>query len=296
MSMASSNSNRRPNFFDLLELDPDKPWNQSAFESLIEGKRREWSSAATNKPGQEARKAQRNLGLIGEMRRVMSDPTARNKEAADRRAANDKQKQDRLDEFKKILAIAERKGYVQVKEKREWATKTFNDILTEQQIKEYITTKVVPDFLPPLSRPQLEPVRAKEIQEELQLLHYESLYTLLSKELNQKLSETSGLEVLKRAADELNRLNQQKMNKDAYVTAKIKLSGHAGVIFSKDSERQRYDETLRQEQMEKLLLVYKTACSPAQAIEAGQAEDFLRDARQKGWNTDEALDQLFQLG
>lgn len=295
MSMASSNSNRRPNFFDLLGLDPDKPWNQSEFERLIEDKRRQWSNVTSHQIGQPARDAQRNLGLIGEMRRVMSDPKERNKEAEDRRAANDKQRQDRLDEFKKILAIAERKGYVQVKEIREWATKTFKGILTEQQIKEYVTTKVVPDFLPPLSRPHLEPVRAKEIREELQLLHYDSLYTLLSKELNRKLSETSGREVLKQAADELNRLNQQKMNKDAYVTAKIKLSGHAGVIFSKDSERQRYDETLRQEQMEELLQVYITACSPAQAIEAGQTKDFLRDARQKGWNTDEALDQLFQL-
>ena len=45
------------NYFILLGLDPDKPWNQAEFDRVVAEKQREWSRLATHQLPAQKKKA-----------------------------------------------------------------------------------------------------------------------------------------------------------------------------------------------------------------------------------------------
>ena len=122
MSGASGSPNARPNFFELLGLNPDTPWNQTEFERILIEKRREWTSLSSMAVGAKKQEAKQNLNLVGEIERVMKDAALRDKEAREARLRRDKDKQRLLDEFKDALRIAALKTYVYESEISFWAT------------------------------------------------------------------------------------------------------------------------------------------------------------------------------
>jgi hypothetical protein len=294
MSAASGSS--RPNFFDLLGLDPDAPWNQAEFERIVKEKRREWTKRSMLGVGPDALLAKRNLGLIGEINRVMNDPALREKEAEDRRRGRGRQNQALLDEFKEALRFAELKTYVLDSEISFWA-RTYAAIFPkgEADVRSHITVPIRVSKPKAAPRPQIDPVRAKEIREQLQILGQENLYTLLSQELHASFSEASSLLVLQQAADRLYSEQHRRADKTVEVTAKVKLAGHAKVIFGTEDERQRYQETLRQEKMAQSLKMFEKYCEGAQAIDATQSDIFLNEAKKQGWDSEEARERLVDL-
>jgi Double zinc ribbon len=75
----------RPNFFVLLELSDQEPWDEAAYARALSEKRNLWAKQAQGDQAQQATiEAQRNLRLLGEIERVMGDPQAR---GAEQRAA-----------------------------------------------------------------------------------------------------------------------------------------------------------------------------------------------------------------
>lgn len=296
MSAAGGSSSSRPNFFDLLGLDPDAPWNQAEFERIVTEKRREWTRLSLQGIGQKQVLAKRNLGLIGAINRVMNDPVLRDKEAEQCRLGHSQDKRKLLDEFNESLRFSERKPYVLESEISHWA-KEYAAIFPggEADVRSHVKAPIRPSNARAAARPQLNLVRAKEIREHLQLLGYETLYELLSKELRASFSETTSLPILQQAADRLNREWQKRPDKTVDVTARIKLSGHAKDIFGSEDQRQRYQETLRQDKMTQRLHVFEKYCEGAQAIDATQSENFLNEAKGLGWDVEEAQERLVDL-
>src|SRR5271154_7096614 len=72
----------RPNFFIILELDPQARWDERAFRAALDAKRREWSKQRSNgiKGHHTTVAAQQNLGYIAEIEGSMVDAGKREKE------------------------------------------------------------------------------------------------------------------------------------------------------------------------------------------------------------------------
>src|SRR5215468_10836942 len=103
------------NFFALLEIDPDAPWNQEEFESKLRSKQSQWSRESTG-PTKKALLAKKRLEKIQEIKRIMSDKTQREALA---RAAKEEQSFDKnakLEEFARRLRQAELKGFLEQSE------------------------------------------------------------------------------------------------------------------------------------------------------------------------------------
>src|SRR5438477_2271596 len=106
--MTTHNAEARPNFFLLLELDPDVPWDHALFEGVLAKKRNQWNRESGG-IGKVALDAKANRGYISDIRRVMENDTLRAREAATaRRERVSKQQatqQARYTDFKDQLAF-----------------------------------------------------------------------------------------------------------------------------------------------------------------------------------------------
>ena len=79
-----ADSEKTPNIFMLLEIDPDQEWDQITFERRIREKRREWSKWA-NFPGEKGVKARINLDLVPRLVEVSRDQSQLQAKAAEAR-------------------------------------------------------------------------------------------------------------------------------------------------------------------------------------------------------------------
>src|SRR5579884_2023477 len=105
----------RPNFFLLLDLDPQAAWDQTAFEQRLRKKRVEWSRQS----GGVARKAlvaRQNLALISRMREVMADPLLREQEAKKALTELAAVHQTARGQFEKQLALLNAKEVIEPEE------------------------------------------------------------------------------------------------------------------------------------------------------------------------------------
>ncbi|MGH2485576.1 MAG: hypothetical protein ACRDHE_06155, partial [Ktedonobacterales bacterium] len=284
-----------PNVFLLLDLDPARAGDRVACLQRLEEKRKEWSRNLNNvlKVAQEAK---RNLGWYAEIKRILESDAERSAQGKAAASEFAKSRAADVQRFTEALAVAEAKGYVLDDEVARW-TKSYAGALSERDIRARITVEVrATQPAPKVTRaPQLNPTIAKAIREQLALVGETTLYTLLANACDPTLRAGSPRAALQAAASKLydDMLNQR--NKDAFVTAKSALAGHAKVIFDTEKAQREYDETLRRSPFDALLQRYADACAPAAAISAEQAELFLQDARKLGWKIEEARAELLDL-
>ena len=71
----------RPNFFSLLELDPQKSWSQQDFEQKLHQKRAEWSKKS-KLPGKKAMIYREYLSLFPQIKEIMNDELKPSQEMA----------------------------------------------------------------------------------------------------------------------------------------------------------------------------------------------------------------------
>lgn len=282
--------NATPNFFILLGLDPDAPWNQGAFEHLIDAKQSEWSIQSGG-VGAKAITAQKNRELIPEIKRVMSDPALRNALAAAAKKERTASNKDRIEVFERQLAIAQAKGYL---EKAELAKliADFKDVLSEREIRSRIK---VPERAPSQqggkSGQPLEPSLLKDISEKLKTVGMEDLYQLLT------LPRTTSCQELTKAAQLLASDMLARQPKTSEVTAKGDLAGHAKDIFQSEEKRRKYDESLLESSLNVLLKqldesLSRTGSDQQKGLYAGQVKIFLLEAAKVGWNNERAFTKL----
>ncbi len=278
------------NFFILLGLDPDAPWNQGAFEHLIDAKQSEWSIQSGG-VGARAITAQKNRELIPEIKRVMSDPALRNALAAAAKKERTASNKDRIEIFERQLAIAQAKGYLEQAELAKLIA-DFKDVLSEREIRSRIK---VPERAPSppggKSGQSLEPSLLKDISQQLKTLGMEDLYQLLA------LPRTTSCQELTRAAQQLGRDMLVRLPKTSEVTAKGNLAGLAKDIFQSEEKRRKYDESLLESSLNVLLKqldesLSRTGSDQQKGLYAGQVKIFLEEAAKVGWNNEHAFTKL----
>lgn len=288
--MATENAIERPNFFVLLELDPNAPWDQAVFEDVLRAKRNEWSRQGSW-VGQKALIAKQNLGMIDKIKQVMADPQLRQKEAEAARELLDQARQARREAFEKQLAYINRGSGISEEELRQFI-EAFKDILSPEEIRRRITVKVRTDSPDVVVVQQLDPTKAKKIADQLQFVKKKTLYDLLD------LPQVTATPQLYKAAENLYKVAVDRVPKTADVTAITELAGLAMEIFKTDEMRQRYDESLRQAGLDGLLkhvddLMARTA---NRRMEPEQVTLFLEDAQSAGWSREDAMRKLEEHG
>ena len=273
-----------PNVYQLLELDPDQPWNPVEFERQLQAKRQEWSRRI-NVPGKQGSEARTNLGLIPVLQKIATDPEQLKLQAAAVRAARVAtvaEKQEQLEEHLTLLQI---KGYLLEAEFKRLVM-DFKEIATEPEIKRRITTPIRPAAPAKPTRPALEPTKAQEIETKLKQLSKTDLYDFLG------LGHSTANSLLWQKANELYAGVQKKATKTPTDTHISELSGHCLVIFKTDAERARYDETLRLLGYKSLLAKVEIMAREIKRLEPEQIDRLLREAKAMGLDPDEALEAI----
>ena len=273
-----------PNVYQLLELDPDQPWNLATFERQLQAKRQEWSRRI-NVPGKQGSEARTNLSLIPVLQKIATDPEQLKLQAAAVRAARVAtvaEKQEQLEEHLTLLQI---KGYLLEAEFKRLVM-DFKEIATEPEIKRRITTPIRPAAPAKPTRPALEPTKAQEIETKLKQLSKTDLYDFLG------LGHSTANSLLWQKANELYAGVQKKATKTPTDTHISELSGHCLVIFKTDAERARYDETLRLLGYKSLLAKVEIMAREIKRLEPEQIDRLLREAKAMGLDPDEALEAI----
>ena len=274
----------RPNFFLLLDLQPDSSWDQALFEKRLREKRIEWSRQS----GGVARKAlvaRQNLALISKIQEVMANPELRTQEATAARLEISATSQAAYAQFETQLALMNAKDAIE-QEELERFIHAFEHLCPAADIRARLQVKVMASGVV-AAPPVLEAAVARAIADRLDFLRMHTLYTLL------QLPALTSTAALSRAADHFY-TRMVALQPTVEVVAKMELAGLASEVFKSDEMRACYDASLRLASLSHLLteLEEHVNRSTDQTIHPRQVLLFLEQARKVGWDVQEALAPL----
>lgn len=277
----------RPNFFILLGLDPDAPWDPKLFSETLRKKRGDWSRLA-NGVARQSLAAKKNLALVPRIEEIMNNEEARQQEAREARVFLEATRKARMAELNKQLEFINAKSSIEQEELDKFVSE-FADTLSAAQIKARITVKARERGSSTTSSDLLlDPTLFKSITDRLQSVQKKSLYHVLN------LPDSTATPILYQAAQDLYTTNVHKQQKTAEVTALIELAGLASDVFKSDETRKKYDESLRRASLDALLkdLDAIMARSNDKLVQPGQVQLFLENAQKAGWGQQKALERL----
>ncbi|GAA2786079.1 hypothetical protein [Saccharopolyspora taberi] len=283
----------RPNFFILLEIDPDQPWDKSAYENQLRRMRFRWyklSSGVQTSPA--AVKARRALTLLKEIKYVMADVVLReNERAAARQYLADEQNRRRIELVQTVDLILE-KGFVYDVEYAE-LRENYGALVDHPDVSRLLDGAQKRSLEAERNGPdRLDASQADAIRGRLDELGEESLYTLLA-QVDPAVGPTSGLDLLRRAAKELYARTTATADKTKPgLSARQELSGQAMAIFDSADMRRQYDNTLQLEPLDRLCRQYRKALDPVRGIDSRQADRFIREAARFGIEEELARNSL----
>jgi molecular chaperone DnaK len=285
--VTAGNANTRPNFFMLLDLNPDAPWSDAVYHKALADKRDQWGRDSTAGISPRDLVAQGRIRLVPEIKKVMEDPALRALEAITARSELANTKKQRLDDFERELAFSNARTSIEQIELDKFI-EAYQDILTAQQITDRITVLVRASGGSAPLPPQLDPVMAKNISDRLEMLHLASLYELLGAGTD-KLSATQLCDL----ADKLFLETVRRAHTEED-TVKKELAGYAKDVFKSEESRKKYDETLRLTSLNALLKKLDRIMSRVseKVVHVGQVALFLEEAQKAGWSRTEALSRL----
>lgn len=274
-------SNDQPNLFLVLEIDPDQPWSPADFERQLLEKKHNWSRQS-NFANAQGLKAKAYLNLVPKLRELAQDENRRKEQAEEARKARTEGQAARLRQFEERLKLLEVRGYLLENELNQLIG-DFADILPEAQIRKKVRTPIrTAEAVKRPARPALEPSLAKDIQRRLDQLGKSTLYDFL------EMAETAENRLLVLRARDLYDGVQRKAAKTPQDTMTAELSGHCLSLFGSDTERARYDETLRLQTYESIKTNADTMAAVSKRLELSQVNELLRQARVSGLDVDEA--------
>jgi hypothetical protein len=288
--MASDDT--RKNFYIILGISPDEPWDEALYKRLLSEKRNEWSRLRNGiKAAPRTVDAQRNLAMHGEIQRVMADPRLRETERLDaiRQRASEMgvRRRDVADRASLML----RKGYLFQEEYDELIAD--EAVLADDGLRELVeSAERRPSSPSPGGDTRLDAPMEQNLRQYLVIVGQPDLYAAL-RMTTPAVSEETPAERLLEAADELSRKARNTANKNLpEVGAMQQLGGLARAIFSSPDLKRRHDATVRLWSLDVLLDRYEGAMETARAIDARQFESFLHDAAEKGIGLTVARDAL----
>ncbi|HEX4224328.1 MAG TPA: zinc ribbon domain-containing protein, partial [Pseudonocardiaceae bacterium] len=291
--MTSAN---RPNYFQLLGIDPDDPWLGAALKTLLGTKRGEWSRTVLNgmKTSKAVQTAQAALDRFDDILVVMGDPILRERERADARVRLAGEREQRRANLERDLRIMQSKGFLWDAEVQA-LRRNYPELAGDRELLDRIDRlpkhpvaeqHVVPD--------QLESVTANGIRSGLGFIGERSLYTLLGT-VDPRVDEHASREALYAAAKTLYQEIQRDMNRqDPRLNAKLELAGYAMQVFETEDQQRRYDNTLALTPVVELIAKYQSALASIKRIESNQVERFVSQASSAGVDKDVALAMLLK--
>ena len=278
--------NKEQNFFILLGLNPDASWDEAKFEQVLADKMSEWKRASTGIAAR-SREAQRNLGLVSQIRETMGDPALR---AAHARAAKEElaaKRAARRERCDTQLNIAQSRGFLFEKELQDFI-RDFSDAYSEREIRARVTVEIRRNAPEHSQEQPVDRIIAEDITRVLERLGIESLYQLLALP-----SETSTQE-LHKAAERLYGEMSRRRPETPEVKDKKELAGHAMAIFKAEESRRQYDENLRYRSLDALFNDLDPVVErvPGKTVYEPDIKLFLQKAALLGFSEETALERL----
>ncbi len=237
----------RENFYILLDLDPSVD-DLGKIEDAIRSKRNQWAKDKSTSPSQKRkRQAEQNLPLLPEIERVMRDPELRRKEsekAVESRKATRQEGLEKLrDDIRFLIGGAARL----LKKDFDKLVKQYASLgFTEDDIRREIPVEIRAEEVAPEAKAKaLDPTTLKDIEENLDALHCDSLYQFLG------LGRGAGCRDLLDKADEEYKQIILDSNK-ARIAPKQDLVAHCKRIFRSEETRLAYDQSLQEKGLRKI--------------------------------------------
>jgi RNA polymerase-interacting CarD/CdnL/TRCF family regulator len=238
------------NYYQLLQLDPNVV-DQPTIERALEVFRSNCSSKANQGAPKDRRKATHYLEQLNEIRRVMlEDPTERRQHSQREQQRQDQMKHEAVAKFQECVEELKARlggGVVTEKDVADIIRRQ-GSVWDEVRVRKELERAGVklggsaPDPRP--KREVLDSALATTIREGLDFLGLPSLYALLGDGASQK----SGTErLLAQAETQYKKLFGQT---DAINSAKLALYSQCKTLFSNDTEKNKYDNTLGIQAME----------------------------------------------
>ena len=280
-------ANLRPNFFELLELDPTAPWDHAHFENTLKSRRAEWVSQSRHP--RHALRYKGYLDLIADIQAVMADPMQRQAEAEAALRVRDERHARRRREFADELELLAAKGYITHDEIDFLATE-YNAVLDITQIYRQIELFSI-DIRPAPENRIVEIIDSSTMQDiraQLEIINRRNVYDFLG--MPPTTTTSALLEAARRVYEET--LRQNKITAER--TAKSVLSGHALQIFKDEGKRRKYDRALNRQTYDVLLeKLERLLRGPDKTLYAGQIEHLLVEAQANGLDPDKASRYLY---
>ncbi|HTK12011.1 MAG TPA: hypothetical protein VL485_32870 [Ktedonobacteraceae bacterium] len=279
----------RPNFFLLLALDPDEPWDPASYQKTLQDKIRQWNRDSMS-IAKKALPAQANRALLSLIRQIMENPTLREQEADEARKLFASRYAIAQKQFEKQLVLLNLKEQVEPEEIDRFVEE-FKHVAPATAIHRRITVKVRTAQQSEQTCEPLDASIAKNIADRLEVLRLKTLYEFL------QCSPKSTTAMLLRTAQELY-AQEVRQHPTAEVTARVELAGFAMNLFKTNEMRARYDKTLGEAVLQQLLhdLADSLKRSAIKEVHPRQTLYYLKKAAQAGWQEQEALEQLKEYG
>jgi hypothetical protein len=282
----------RPNFFLLLDLDPEAVWDDGAFEQALGRCRTRWTTESGGiASNRKTREAKENIRTIRALQATMRDPAAREQERRAALQAQAARLQHRRHEVTRMLDIRLAKGYLYDVEESDLRATAGDVLAIDPGLEHRLATA---DIRPmrPVAAPTAERLAAEpSLLAGLETLREKSLYDVLS-HYDRSITQMSPRDRLLDAADKLYLDGNRSSRKDAVVEAKQTLGGIAKSAFATDGERRKHDNSMRLRVLDELISTYESALAAVPVLYASQVHLFLADALASGIDVDEARDHL----
>jgi hypothetical protein len=273
----------RPNFFLLLDLNPEERWNHGKYQKALQDKICQWDRESAS-IAKKALPAQANRSLLPQIRQVMECAALREQEAEEARKILLWRYQEACTHFEQQLTLLNLKEEA-APEEVELFIQEFKHIVPASAIQMRITVKINPAVKGDNNGPRpLDASLTKNIADRLEFFQQKTLYEFL------RCSRTSATEELLIQANKLY-TQEVRRHPTPMTIARVELAGFAMTIFKSDEMRARYDETLRQSVLQQLFadLAASLKRSPTRELHPRQIRYYLERAVAAGWSKDEAL-------
>jgi formylglycine-generating enzyme required for sulfatase activity len=243
---------KRPNFYIILELDPSiMDW--STIEKAIQNKHHSWAIQKSQGSPAARRKAERYMQLLPEIKSLLKQPENRKNEARIAIKELETEKQAQLENIDQLIYMLNSStvSSEDVKLLVRHSGKYFSELEIKARLRQ-CGIRLELDTTERIERPKLETTVAKGIRSELDSLKLGNLYDFLNLEYLPKLNFRSSPKSLYERADAIYKDLSKIGKTDSDTSLKMNLAGRAKSVFTNNTEKQRYDNTLATENLVKL--------------------------------------------
>lgn len=281
---------QRPNFYELLELDPTvDDWR--AIETRLVEKKRQWSKDRTMGNPKRKREAARALDLVEEIESTLKDPKSRREEAQAEENRQKSQREQRFQELDNAIAVI-KSGGVCDKTGFDKLCKQFQGTFSSKEVERRLRKAGVQvekdgaeEKRKRRKKPRIDSTQAGSIRRNLDLLGLGTLYDFL------ELKSQSSPKALAERAVEIYRENQRLGKTTPEASAQNELAGIGQKIFRSDEEKAKYDAHLAVEAMDGLKGSIELA-GHDRILSPGEMDTLVRQARERGVPAEDARDYL----